>query len=1069
MSPDRAPDAAVHRARRIVADASFLWERVGSGGFTSEAGDPDDPEVGRRVQRLCQVVADGDWTALRRRFGWDGHGLEDIRDSLGPVRYHGPLPGWARTLEEVLRAADAQPREPVAGAADRTACFREVLGPALTAGRRGLRRRLRRRGLPGLPSSVLSPAAYRSLEEHLLEVLVDVSAQVLEHELARGEPFGEGLLRLLDPAGTDGEGAGPHAEGMTRLLRGGLVPLVEEYPVLGRLIAMTVRSWAASTAEFLLRLAHDRPLIRGCFSRTGRPGDPGLVVGARAGLSDPHRGGRTAIAITFASGLEVVYKPKDLGMEAAFNGLIAWCNGRRAPLDLLPVRILDRGGYGWAEHVPHRECADEAAAERFYERAGMLLCLVHSLRGTDCHHENLIASGEYPVLVDAETLMHHEGRQIEDPTLSSESAVSRCLKGSVFRTGLLPRWDFSPSGRSAYDASGLGDPIGPDAQNVPRLGGGPLPAEDFQRQIAAGFARMYRFLMHNRAPLLAPGGPLEGFRCLRNRYIFRPSRVYGALRQKTWAPDCLRSGADCSIELEWLSSAFLAPADVPRSWPILRAELDAMMRLDIPLFQAEAGSDALSPGPGRTIPHFFQGDPASTVHTQLQAMDEAGLQRQLQLIEAAFCAKKAPAPHEAAQRPAPGMAPPPLTRVQLVEESTLIAQKLASAAVPDPEDGSLGWIGFAHDQDSGRFQVQELPEGLYDGRTGIAVLFAARFRLTGNPSHRTLALRTLQPLLRRARLMDPAARRRTATLIGIGGASGIGSLIYALLTAGRLLDEDTGPEALALSELVSPEAIEADHHLDVLGGSAGALLGLLPLHHATGQDAALERAIACGEHLLARRTSRDGGPRAWRTIAEAPLTGFSHGAAGIAYALTRLHESTHDPRFLEAALEGIAYENSLFSPTEANWPDLRRPHPTAGGPRHLNQWCHGAAGIALARLGCHRIHPTPETLHDIEAALALTHPDTAQAVDHLCCGNMGRVESLLVGAHELSRPDWARTAAQIATRAVHRAHQRGTYQLFAGSTTSVANPGLFQGLAGIGYQLLRLAHPDHLPSILLWE
>jgi lantibiotic modifying enzyme len=33
----------------------------------------------------------------------------------------------------------------------------------------------------------------------------------------------------------------------------------------------------------------------------------------------------------------------------------------------------------------------------------------------------------------------------------------------------------------------------------------------------------------------------------------------------------------------------------------------------------------------------------------------------------------------------------------------------------------------------------------------------------------------------------------------------------------------------------------------------------------------------------------------------------------------------------------------------------------------------------------------------------------------------------------------------------------------------VYNPGLFQGMAGIGYQLLRLACPDELPSLLLWE
>jgi lantibiotic modifying enzyme len=29
-------------------------------------------------------------------------------------------------------------------------------------------------------------------------------------------------------------------------------------------------------------------------------------------------------------------------------------------------------------------------------------------------------------------------------------------------------------------------------------------------------------------------------------------------------------------------------------------------------------------------------------------------------------------------------------------------------------------------------------------------------------------------------------------------------------------------------------------------------------------------------------------------------------------------------------------------------------------------------------------------------------------------------------------------------------------------------PGFFRGMAGIGYQLLRLADPNSLPSVLLW-
>ena len=40
---------------------------------------------------------------------------------------------------------------------------------------------------------------------------------------------------------------------------------------------------------------------------------------------------------------------------------------------------------------------------RFYRRQGALLALLYALEATDFHAENLIASGEFPVLIDLET------------------------------------------------------------------------------------------------------------------------------------------------------------------------------------------------------------------------------------------------------------------------------------------------------------------------------------------------------------------------------------------------------------------------------------------------------------------------------------------------------------------------------------------------------------------------------------------------------------------------------------------------------------------------------------------
>ncbi len=68
-----------------------------------------------------------------------------------------------------------------------------------------------------------------------------------------------------------------------------------------------------------------------------------------AGLSDPHRGGRQVFSVTFADGRRLIYKPKDMGIDVAYNALLTWLNAVGAPVALRPLRVLDRHTHGWVE------------------------------------------------------------------------------------------------------------------------------------------------------------------------------------------------------------------------------------------------------------------------------------------------------------------------------------------------------------------------------------------------------------------------------------------------------------------------------------------------------------------------------------------------------------------------------------------------------------------------------------------------------------------------------------------------------------------------------------------------
>ncbi|MFF6849062.1 DUF4135 domain-containing protein [Streptomyces antimycoticus] len=108
-------------------------------------------------------------------------------------------------------------------------------------------------------------------------------------------------------------------------------------------------------------------------------------------------------------------------------------------------RTLTRGDHGWAECVTARPCAAAPDAAGFYWRTGALLALVHALRGTDFHHENIIAAGEHPVLVDIEALLHptapgkaQPGAQPGAGRAGDEEPARAALRESVRATALLP-------------------------------------------------------------------------------------------------------------------------------------------------------------------------------------------------------------------------------------------------------------------------------------------------------------------------------------------------------------------------------------------------------------------------------------------------------------------------------------------------------------------------------------------------------------------------------------------------------------------------------------------------------
>lgn len=999
--------------------------------------------------------------------------------------------------------------------------FEDVLLPGVKVARKKLLIQLDING--GLFSTdnwllqLFSEEAYLTLERNLLERLVSLCEKTLGLEFFEFRSFGCNLLSHILGQPQEKFDKTYYDNFVQKLLSDGLLTFFQKYSVLGRLVAISIDFWVEAVAEFLKRLKTNLNKIEETFvseknlkeqSTTHSSNVFKKVVAVKPFISDFHNKGRAVIIVEFDSGMKVVYKPKDLSLDVAYYHFLEWCNKQKISLTFKLLKTLNYQNYGWVEYVEHLPCEDSKAVENFYKRAGMILCIAHVFNGIDFHSENLIASREHPVLIDLETIMQPQAKFM-DKTITQQSVIeSEFWLNSVIRTSMLPDFQFDEVRNIAYDYSGLGkyisnnhlqvplweavntdgmrlvskpmasDSISDTQYNIPRLQGQQVPADNYIESLVAGFKEMYRFFIEQRQTLLASDSPLDSLNSLKTRFIFRPTQVYASILQGSLQPKFLQNGIDRTIEFDILSRAFLGTQKKPDAWSILHAELTSIEQLDIPFFETYSDSDAITIGPNQLIDCFLKTPCYQEVLTRLQRLNETNFKNQVAIIQGAFHANateisntKQFKRHEMEVLIREELiSPSTISSQTLLEESKHLARDIQERAIK-LADGRMNWLGFEILSETKRLKLTPLNQSLYDGKSGIALFLSAIDYVTGKSQYRNTALDALLSLRQFLQESSSESAKKAIYLGGLGGATGLGSIIYSLIKVSQFLkDTSLLEDAKKAANLITPELIADDKSLDIISGNSGAILGLLTLYHQTKDLTALDKAVLCGQHLLANRLSLSGSPRGWKVTwaEEKPLTGFSHGAAGIALALLRLYAVTQETAYLEAALEGIAYEQSVFSESAGNWADFRE---NTNFPSFSSMgWCNGAPGIGLARLGSLSIIETKEIRQDIEVALQTTQKlKGISETDKLCCGNLGICEFLLVGSQKLKRPLLAEFAHKIASEAITRAKLRGRYLLFPDLSRPTIVPGFFTGTSGIGYQTLRLAFPNILPSVLLWE
>ncbi|MFI7591134.1 type 2 lanthipeptide synthetase LanM family protein [Micromonospora sp. NPDC049359] len=834
----------------------------------------------------------------------------------------------------------------------------------------------------------------------------------------------------------------------------------DRYAPLLRQVKHILDGYLRTFTEMLQRLRADGPLITPLLGGV----EAGQMRAVRA-VGDLHEPG-AVLLLTFADDTQLLYKPRSLALEVQLTTVLQWLDSHEPGLAPRVPRSVDRGRYGWQEFVawsPARS-ADEVRA--FYRRSGALVALAYLMRATDLHYENVLCDGRSPVLVDPECLFTTSFRTRGDGV----EEMGGVKATTVLDSGLLPEPGHRGDLPTALDLSMLGavgerrqprqirelrvDEHGrsefvmrslpaEDATHMPVLDGRVVPVVGYEDTVADGFVAAYRMFLADRDHL---DQLLAGFAGARVRHIVRPSWQYGKLLYELGHPDAARSALKQEevVNTIWPANAH----ERQLALHLFGSERRGLLHGCIPTFERRAGDvDLLSNG---ELVHssalLVSG--LDLVRQRLRSLSAEDLRVQTGIIRATLSLLRIPADARHRQSYSPVRAATP-------DSDTVLraATDIRDALTADMADnrGRAWWLGGV-EVSSGMFGVRPSPFGLYDGVAGIALFAGYLDLITGSRSRlatsaRSAMLVDAESVLQHSTLEQLARNRQLGVLNGLWGT------VYVAACLGHSAgDPGLARWARDVAGRLAPAPLPTDCW-DLLGGSAGIAATAAELATAFGPEvyaAAADRFLRSTAMQLESVLS-----------AEEIPAGVAHGMSGAALAFGRGAGLFPGAGWDTAARVCIDAERSQRRPDAGGWHDalLAREGVPQEGKRQ--SWCRGGAGIGLVRLALGEEAAgggaliDSEEKRDIDLAVRLTVEHGFGYDQSLCHGAMGALELLRAAGCEQEYG--------VHLGGLLAAAERHGWR--TGLPRPLPDPGLFTGVAGVGFGLLRHLEPRAVPRV----
>lgn len=816
-----------------------------------------------------------------------------------------------------------------------------------------------------------------------------------------------------------------------------------KYPVLARLLTQKVIDLISATELMLFNINEHYYKYKDILNLTSNN-----IADVKCFQGDIHNRGKSVTTILFDNGQKIIYKPRNANIEKAFYEFVDYFNVTAGLKELYINAAYYKKNFTIEKFVENKSCNSIEEVKEFYYRFGELIVLTSLLHGSDFHSENLIAYNKYPVIVDYETLFtQYINSQLEESNFVFKGEENDILNLSA--TALLPLQALNNNVENkGIDVSGLsgGDDCmlpakvliiknlytdemhyeldyikkGED-RNRPIFNSEIQTFNSYKDQIYAGFNDTLEYIIKNMNELCKL---IEiTFNNLEVRQVLKPTAVYGNLLSYTDHPNYLGN----MMYLERL-------LDNSYSYPhydkkIVLYEVKDLHHLEVPIFYTNTSNKYLATSCGDTIENYYTESVLKQVLNGIYQLSNKSISYELMKLKIMLGDYSA----LLADRTSYLLKKSKLLDTKLhsnkdiLNTCLLIGKKIISSAYFTSDKKNISWkyIDTKHEFP----EITYSNDSLYDGRAGILLFLHYLSEFTQD-----------EEIMFMTDTLYKAIDFNSET-IEQSSFYGKASLLYVKHKINRFTDKDL----IKLKEmLIEMHRMPLSDDIDYLNGLAG-YIGLLYRFNQLGIEENLTS--LCIQRYVSYLASLIDSNK----VGNIESIGFGHGEIGILYALI-IGQSFIDKNYEDEI-------NNLINKINERLTN----YSTKGVSNNLS-WCHGIGGLGSGAIACKR--HMDDIRFDKFIDYSFDEIKRKDSVNMCICHGLGGDIDFLISMSQLYTDN-----AIVKTYISQKISKIISFYnendcVILDELPQFKNIGLFTGLSGVGYVLLRSIYPGKISSIL---